>query len=270
MPFNNAITSSIGLIGTRVRSYATLLVLEAPFNGRTLYGSTEFGSNFGYTKNSKITITLGNLASIEEDCFSYFTTTSEPLTCLIAGSTITITSPIDITSSGSLMVHFRGVNPDASSTTFSFTLYSRYASGSDYAISLQDSVTHTFDRQSGKTILPRDQLQFHRFSPKVYLQNSINVKVRLQPSVTVAWNPSTSLIGAVTVAMSGLPAGVYTCWAKEFRDGNPFNYRVHPVPCIRSTNQLSFQPINGLSFESSRVYELVGYLLSNSAEGYVS
>ena len=63
-----------------------------PFHGRTLYGTSDYGSNQGDTKGSKIVINLGALSSIGSDCFSYFTTTAEPLFCSISSTTITIKS----------------------------------------------------------------------------------------------------------------------------------------------------------------------------------
>jgi hypothetical protein len=139
-----------------------------------------------------------------------------PLYCSISSGTVTITSAVDITSSGSLVVQLEGTNPSSSTISLGFTLYSRYANSSNFATSISSTFTHSIDVESGKTIMNRDQVDFMRFAPLRNLAGNINVKVRLKPLVSVGWNQGSTLVGKIAVTMSGLPSSTYYCLLKEF------------------------------------------------------
>lgn len=154
---------TVPIYGSYLNSYSSPFVLSINLNGHTLYSNQR---TVGPFKGSFIQVQASGFSGIF-GCGAYLYDNNKPaffnnaLYCLVQNSnTLKIWSNSDVTFTGRLIVTM-STSSVPSSTTFYFTLYDKYISGSDNGISVYTSTTLS-NNPSGHTILPSTNIFWRR------------------------------------------------------------------------------------------------------------
>lgn len=154
---------NISIYGSYLKTYSSPFVLSVNLDGKTLYSNQR---TVGPFIGSYIKLQASGFSSIS-GCGAYLEYNNKPaffnnaLYCLVTSSdTLKIWSNSDVAFTGNLIITFSTTSVP-SSTTFNFTLYDKYISGADYAISVDTSATLS-NNPTGYTILQPTNILWRR------------------------------------------------------------------------------------------------------------
>ena len=146
---------TVPIYGSYLRTYSSPYVVSVDLTGKTLYSNQRtvgpFIGSFIQVQASGFSAIYGCGAYLHYNSNQAFF--NNALYCLVTSSdTVKIWSNSDIAFTGKLIVTL-STSSAPTSTTFYFTLYDKYISGSDYGISVYTSVTLS-NNPTSVTILP--------------------------------------------------------------------------------------------------------------------
>lgn len=171
---------TVPIYGHTVKTYSTLFVVSVDLNGFKLYSNQRTSGPF---EGSFIKLTTSSFSALF-GCGAYLYEANKPvfannaIYCKVISSTvINIWSNYDIAFTGKLIITL-STSSVPSSTTFTFELYDRYISSSDYGRSVY--VTKTISNNPGSySMLPSTSIVWRRMAYKQLRTDSGPVRITL-------------------------------------------------------------------------------------------
>lgn len=196
---------TVPLYGNTLQTTSTAFVVSIDLNGFKLYSNQR---TTGHFTGSFIKLTTSNFATLY-GCGAYLYEASKPvfannaIYCKVISSTvINIWSNYDISFTGKLIITL-STSSVPSTTTFTFELYDRYVSSSNYGRSVL--VTRTVSNSpSGYTILPSTNVLWRRMSYKQLRTDAGPMRVTLNNNYQYVAVYSMSTNSETTTASNGI------------------------------------------------------------------